>query len=437
GFSMGGAGAWHLGAHYASAWACVHTGAGFVDVKRYQKLTPEKLPPWYEQTLWGAYDVPVCARNFFNVPLISYSGELDSQRDSAEYMAEVLAQEDYKLIHLIGPGMGHKYHPNARDHVQALVEEAVAKGRDPMPDKVVLQFRSARYGRQFWLECLEVERPWDDTRLEASIASTGVMTVATRNVTAFRVDATVFRRFPSRPYTLQVDGSAVRFHDVAPDHPSYYAKKQKSGQWAIATDATSNWPGTKAGGTCMEDVFLSRFIVVLPEGDSYSDAVTKWAASESRHFLTRWRSLMRGDAVVKRASEVTPEDMQAAHLVLWGDARSNALIARLLPKLPVTWTPDEVGVGTGPRSAKFPTASHTLLLGYPNPLAPHKRITINSGLTFREAHDKTNSLQNPKLPDWAILDLRQAPTAEAAGKVVAADFFDTHWNLKTAAAPTR
>ena len=82
GFSMGGAGAWHIGAHFADQWACVHTGAGFVDVKRYQKLTPEKYPPWFEQKLWGLYDVPNYARNFLNVPLVCYSGENDPQRDS-------------------------------------------------------------------------------------------------------------------------------------------------------------------------------------------------------------------------------------------------------------------------------------------------------------------------------------------------------------------
>ena len=53
GFSMGGAGAWHLGAHYADQWACVHTGAGFVDVNRYQKITPEKMPPWYRADALG------------------------------------------------------------------------------------------------------------------------------------------------------------------------------------------------------------------------------------------------------------------------------------------------------------------------------------------------------------------------------------------------
>jgi len=65
----------------------------------------------------------------------------------------------------------------------------------------------------------------------------------------------------------------------------------------------------------------------------------------------------------------------------------------------------------------------------PNPLEPRSMIILNSGLTFREAHDKTNSLQNPKLPDWAILDITQPPNAESAGKVVAADFFDQHWQV--------
>ena len=191
------------------------------------------------------------------------------------------------------------------------------------------------------------------------------------------------------------------------------------------------WPGVKAGGTCMEDAFLSRFIVVLPERPGDSEKTTEWAAAESQHFLTRWRSLMRGDALVKPASEVTPEDMQSANLVLWGDARSNPLIARFLPKLPVKWTPDDAGVG----SASFRVTSHILLLGYPNPVAPQKRIVINSGLTFREAHDRTNSLQNPKLPDWAIIDVSQPPNAESPGRVVAADFFDAQWRSKPGMTP--
>jgi hypothetical protein len=56
GFSMGGAGVWHIGAHYADQFASVHAGAGFAETKEYTNLKPENYPPDYEQTLWGVYD---------------------------------------------------------------------------------------------------------------------------------------------------------------------------------------------------------------------------------------------------------------------------------------------------------------------------------------------------------------------------------------------
>ena len=39
------------------------------------------MPPWYEQKLWGVYDLPGYARYFFNVPLIANSAVLDAQHD--------------------------------------------------------------------------------------------------------------------------------------------------------------------------------------------------------------------------------------------------------------------------------------------------------------------------------------------------------------------
>jgi hypothetical protein len=57
-------------------------------------------------------------------------------------------------------------------------------------------------------------------------------------------------------------------------------------------------------------------------------------------------------------------------------------------------------------------------------------IVLNSGLTFREGHDRTNSLQNPKLPDWAIIDITQPPDAFAPGRIHDAGFFDERWQLK-------
>jgi hypothetical protein len=115
GFSMGGAGAWHIGAHWASDFVAISPGAGFAETARYQKLTQDKYPPAYEQTLWGMYDAPNYVRNLFNSTVIAYSGEHDKQIQAARVMEEAFAAEGQKLTHLIGPGVEHKYEPKTLD----------------------------------------------------------------------------------------------------------------------------------------------------------------------------------------------------------------------------------------------------------------------------------------------------------------------------------
>ena len=422
GFSMGGAGAWHLGAHYADQWACVHTGAGFVDVKRYQKLTPDKYPPIYEQKLWGVYDVPDYARNFLNVPLISYSGEIDAQRDSAEYMTEVLAKEGITRPHLIGPGMPHKYHPEVIKEVQKLVQAEVTKGRVPAAEKVSLQTRTLRYPHMKWVQAEGLEKHWEDSRIDAFMdKSSHNVKAVTKNISSFTIiaapDATA----------LIVDGVNLGAPEKTNTGAAWHGTKV-DGTWRTASSSTADNALKKTPGLQgpVDDAFMSSFLVVLPDGKAASPQVQAWVESESARSLKRWRGLMRGDAPVKKASEVTADDISHRNLILWGDEKSNSLVATILPKLQVQWGGGKVGVGT----QSFDAATHVPVLCYINPLSPRHYVVLNSGLTFREAHDKTNSLQNPKLPDWAILDITQPPNDESAGRVVAADFFDEHWQVK-------
>jgi hypothetical protein len=379
------------------------------------------MPPVYEQTLWGVYDVPAYARNFFNVPLVVYSGEEDSQRDAAAYMEEILAGEGLKMTHHIGPGMGHKYHPEVIKTVQAEIETAVAKGRDPMPKKVVLQTRTLGYSEMFWVKLLSQEKPWEDTRIEAELGDKGMLRVVTKNVRAFEV---------SPSFEVQgviVDGTVL-------DAGARAFSQSGEGTW-VAVSAESlaeRSEGAKRAGQSgpIEEPLKRSFVVVLPEGDSASPEVTAWVNAESQHFLKRWRGLMRGDVRVKKAAEITGEDMIKHTLVLWGDAKSNPLVAKILAtgstkKLPLVWDEKVLKLG----SVEVNPTTHVPVLLRPNPLEPRGTIILNSGLTFREAHDRTNSLQNPKLPDWAILDITVPPDAERAGRVVEAGFFAEDWTL--------
>ena len=49
------------------------------------------------------------------------------------------------------------------------------------------------------------------------------------------------------------------------------------------------------------------------------------------------------------------------------------------------------------------------------------------GIDFREEAYGTNALQVPKLPDYAIIDLRETPGPRWPGKIVTAGFFDSAW----------
>ncbi|MEI6537629.1 MAG: prolyl oligopeptidase family serine peptidase, partial [Verrucomicrobiaceae bacterium] len=428
GFSMGGAGAWQLGAHYADQWAVVHTGAGFVDVKRYQKLTPDKMPPWYEQKLWGVYDVPDYARNFLNVPLISYSGEIDAQRDSAEYMTEVLAKEGITRPHLIGPGMGHKYHPETIKEVQRLIEAAVARGRNPMPKEVHLQTRCTRYGKMFWVQIAGMKKLWEEARVDAEIDDDRrVVRVKTANVSVL---AFVFSEMPKgRPdpdtYEFIIDG--VPIHHNGNQGYAWQRATEEDSQETWVPAGRNQLTGSKGWGDdgLIDEAYMKQFIVVLPDRPCASPEVDRWVNEESARFIKRWRGLMRGDAIVKKASELTPNDRGIC--CYWGDFTGNSALAKFATHFPFEWSASKLKMA----GREFDGGTHVPVMSFGwRERNEESRLTLNSGLTFREAHDKTNSLQNPKLPDWAILDITQPPNDESAGKVVAADFFDEHWQVK-------
>lgn len=417
GFSMGGAGAKHLGAHYVDHFAVMHTGAGFAETRRYLNLKVEDVP-WYEATLWGLYDSPDYVRNLFNIPVIAYSGEEDSQMKAGIILGEAYAAHGKKLEHLIAPKTGHKYHPEYMKQVMAFTTAALAKGRNTTPEQVYFQTKTLRYAKQYWVEALGLGEHWKDARVDAQADAKGV-TATTSNLTRLRL---TWPKLKSGS-TVTLDGQELKAGASKGG-----AVFERSGEtWALAKDDTPaglhKSPGLQGP---IDDAFMSRFLFVLPSKPCADAAVDTWVKNESAHQRTRWSALMRGEMRVKQDSEVTAEDIASSNLILWGDAAANSVTAKVLGKLPVQWDGATVTVGT----KKFDGAHHVPVCIYPNPLNPAKYVVLNSGLTFREAHDKTNSQQNPKLPDWAVIDIRTPASDTAPGKIADAGFFDERWAVK-------
>ena len=125
---------------------------------------------------------------------------------------------------------------------------------------------------------------------------------------------------------------------------------------------------------------------------------------------------------------MTDDDLANKHLILWGDASSNQLLAKMIAggKLPLTWDAQALTF----RGKNYASAHHAPVLVFPNPLSTQQRyVVLNSGIDFRDEAYGTNSLQTPKLPDYAIVDLDTPPGPRWPGKIVDAGFFDETWRL--------
>ena len=423
GYSMGGAGAWHIGAHYTEHFCAVQPGAGFVDLRRYQEITPDKFPAPYEQTLWSVYDVPDYVRNLFNIPVVAYNGENDRQRASAEIMAELYRRHGRELPHILGPGLGHvPARGKLLDQVLALVQPAMSRGRDRFPRELLLQTRTLRYNRMYWVDIEALDEHWRDTQVEARRAGSERVELTTRNVRYLRLAPPdgKMSRFPAG-FEVVVNGKSVRTR-TALDRLLVDAIARTIVDPSVLVK-TAKRHGLQGP---IDDVLLGPFLVVTPTGRSSRPIIRDWVAFELDHFVRRWRTLYRGELRIKKDTDVTADDIRKYHLILFGDAETNALVRRVLPGLPLRWDGREIQIA-GRRVA---ASHHVAVMIHPNPLERSRYVVLNSGPTHREAHDHTNSLQNPKLPDWAIVDVRTPPSAEAPGTIVDADFFDESWRVK-------
>ena len=420
GFSMGGGGARSVGCHYTDRFCAIHAGAGYSETAKFIKLKPENFPPAYEQTLWGVNDVPNYVRNLFTVPFTNYSGDKDGQIQASKVMEEVFKEHGKETIHLIGKDTAHKYHPDTLKEILALVKESVQKGRPAEQPTLSFQTRTLQYNKLFWLEALALDQHWQDTRIDAEATGKDVI-LTTKNVARLRV---TWPALVKGGGTVTVDGTAVKFAKVAATGAELV---KDGGAWRAAKagddEALRKRPGLQGP---MDDCFNSAFLVVEPSGTSPNAAFDRWSKAEAAHFHERWSSAIRGTLRVKKDSEVTADDLARYHLLLWGDAASNTLVAKVLPTLPIRWDAKAITVG----AQGYDAAGHALALIHPNPLNPAKYVLLNSALTWRENTDKNNSLQNPHLPDWAVIGLDVAPNQDVPGRIVAADFFDERWQLK-------
>jgi len=428
GFSMGGAACWQFAVHYPSLFVAAAPGAGFSETPEFLRVFQKEIvqPTWYEKKLYHMYDCPDSARNLLNLPTVAYSGDEDNQKQAADIMGVALEKEGLSMTHIIGPQTKHSYHRDSKVEINRRIDAIAARGRNPIPERVSFTTYTLRYDRSYWVKIDGLQQHWERGRVEAVIDSPKQVSVTTEGVTAFTLDM-LSGYAPLDPFTqpkVLIDGQSLLAPKVETD-VSWTASFHKDGdKWKVGAITA---PGVrKVHGLTgpIDDAFMDSFIMVRPTGPG-NPGITKWVGTEMEHAITHWRRQFRGEARVKDDKDVTEIDIASSNLILWGDPKSNAIIAKIADRLPIAWTPETIQIG----DSKYPSAEHTLVAIYPNPLNPKKYIVLNSGFTFREYDYLNNARQVSKLPDFAVVDVRVPMSSRFPGKVVMGGFFDESWKL--------
>jgi predicted esterase len=428
GFSMGGAGTWHIGLRHPDKFAVMQPGAGFTTTHGYIARLPETLPDYQEKCL-RIYDAYRYAENAFDVPIVAYSGEKDAQKkaaDNIEAGLKRLGLADH-MTHLIGPGLEHQFPPVWQKAAEVELKKYAGegKGRAAYPEHVRFVTYTPQAGRCDWVEIRALERQYEAAKVDATWDGKAYE-VKTENVRQFRIYGNPDNTLPR---TVLIDGKSVEAN-FDPRFKTLHSDFVKAdGRWKLKVwRAEEPDPLTKVGGVSgpIDAAFTADFLCVVGTGKPFHPATGEAATAQLERFKREWDKYMRGTLVVKKDAEVTEQDLERCHLILFGDPASNSQIRKALAKLPLGWTADELTFG----GKAYDSRNHLPMLIYPGVHGPGLYVVINSGHTFHEADFRgTNALLYPRLGDYSIV--KPSPTEKDPGafEVITAGLFDENWQL--------
>ena len=413
GFSMGGAGAWHVGLHYPGMWAAIEAGAGFTETVKYAKQ--DSLPP-YQLAMLHIYDAVDYSLNAFDTPTVGYGGEIDPQLQGSTNIREQLMREgfhfeqgpfrfagtDLHALFLIGPQTQHKFHPDSKKLSDEFINKAVERA-DEVPAHLRFVTYTTRYDRCYWLTTEELEKTYERADVDATRSTDGKQfTVTTKNVRELKVNGSG---------TFTIDGQKLISEEPDPEF------EKKDGKWRML-GYQAGLRKTHGLQGPIDDAFMGPFLCVRPTGEAWNAAAQEQGKKELERLLAEFPKWMRGDPRVKDDRDVSDSDIGAFNLVLFGDPGSNSLIAKVAGMLPTHWTKREITLN----GRKFSAADHVPVMVYPNPLNPKRYVVINSGHTFGEKEFRgTNALLFPRLGDYAVVG--------SDGAIAISGFFNENWRF--------
>ena len=191
------------------------------------------------------------------------------------------------------------------------------------------------------------------------------------------------------------------------------------------TGALANAAKSAATPGPVSDAFAGPFLVVVGSRGAGGER----SAAQGRRFVQTWSDRFFTKCRLKRDVDVTPEDVAAGNLVLFGSPESNLVLGSIAADLPIRQLNDSVEVG-GMRVAGSALAVQAV---FPNPRNPERYIVLPGDCEGLKCPANAVQLALKGWYDAAVWT--KLPGGDY--KVLAAGYFGPDWKTFQPAAPCR
>jgi pimeloyl-ACP methyl ester carboxylesterase len=388
GMSMGGMGAWTIGAHYPHLFAGLLVISGRGDFYFWHKIKRNSMPAyrqWLIDKEFAAAHIP----NFSRLPVWSFHGTADTliPIDEARRMNELLSPNNplFKYQEIVDGD--HWLHEQVFSNKDVI--DWIKNIRRKNPESFEYIAYHPAYHQAYWIDISDFAENCQPAKLQVEVKDKEVL-IRASGVRELVLDR---NKMPER----------IRKFPVIKQNEFILKESQDS----------------KSGGNAyvsgpVKDAFLEPFIFV--------NAGLK--DSEMRQRSLEWYKFSKSLPRVKNEKELTEYDKKSFNLFLYGEPESSPLIEEVLKQTPIKITGDEILIG----DKKYPRKGNGIYLKYKSSWAPAKSVVIQCGIPWGKTCPENHIYDS--LPGYIVYSGEADPGDPFGGnKALAGGFFDKYGKL--------
>lgn len=447
GHSMGGHGAWILGAQFPDRFGAVAPSAGWRDFWSYGGVGDAKEPSPVQAMLSRASNVSrtlLLERNYLASGVYVLHGDRDNNVpvSQARFMRERLAAFHPNFAYFEQPDAGHWWGKRCVDW-PPLFEFLERNPIPPAASRSQIDFTTvnpAVSSRCYWTQIVAQHRSLEPSRITASVnREANRIELEATNIARLRLEvAALTKPFPdargrdrtnpplldpSKDVVLKV--GEIQLARSWPEDGVLHLAMDKTGRCRF-TEGTHLEEKNPSRAGPFKEAFRNRFVMVVgTKGDAETNAA---ALATARYHADTWQYRGNGRALIMTDTEFLDADTAGRNVILYGNRASNAAWTAVLDDAcPIRVEDGRVQVGEFTRNGD----DLTCLFVYPRKGETKASVGAVGGTGargLRAAIGMPVFLSGAGFPDWLVITPKvfEDPASGPQG----AGFFDRRWRLE-------